>query len=70
MTVKEILRECQNGTQIEVIDTVYHADGDDSTTVLEGVVGTFGRIECADREISYIGVRANTLVIHVSRLKA
>lgn len=70
MTVKEILRECQNGTKVEIVERVYFADGDTCNTVFTGTVGAFVQCPYSDMEISYVGASHGTLLINVSRLKA
>lgn len=70
MTVKEILRECQNGTKIEIVERVYSPDGDTCNTVFVGTVGAFVHCAYADMEISYLSTSDSVIVINVSRLKA
>lgn len=69
MKVIDILRECSNGTNVEIERHTYYAEGDDSEIVFEGVVGTYGKTGCDYEEVSYIKVRDNTLVIVTSRIE-
>lgn len=68
MIVKDILRECVNGTEIEILKSSLY-EGDESDVMFEGVVGTYAKTGCDYEEVSYIKVRDNTLVIVTSRIE-
>lgn len=69
MKVIDLLRECRNGTKIEIEEHLYFDDGDSSSIVFDGTVGEFGKTRYEQEDISCISLRGNAILIIISRVQ-